>query len=59
MSTNDKTPRDDEDEREGPEEPLDLKGYATMQQTFGEGANRKSMLVSKGMTLNQLTAAAK
>lgn len=45
----------DLDPREtGKDEPMDLTGYETMQQTFGTGTNKRVVLVGKPVTLNQL-----
>lgn len=45
----------DLDPREtGKDEPMDLSGYETMQQTFGTGTNKRVVLVGKPITLNQL-----
>ena len=49
----------DPDGPDGPDEPLDLEGFETMRQTFGEGQNRRVVLVSKGVTLKQLLADSK
>lgn len=38
----------------GPDEPMDLSGFETMEETFGKGANRRVVLVSRPITLNEL-----
>lgn len=38
----------------GPDEPLDLSGFETMEETFGKGSSRRVVLVSKPITLNEL-----
>lgn len=43
----------------GPDEPLDLAGYETMQQTFGTGTSRRVVLVGKPVTLNELVRIAR
>jgi hypothetical protein len=42
-----------------PDEPLDLEGFDTMKQTFGDGKNKRVVLVSKGVSLKQLIADSK
>lgn len=46
-------------EDSGPDDPLDLTGYETMQQTFGTGANRRVVLVGKPISLNELVRLAR
>lgn len=41
-------------EKPDPDEPLDLTGFGTMEETFGKGSNRRVVLVSRPVTLNQL-----
>jgi len=48
---------DDDDESELPDVPLDLTGFATMQESFGIGANKRIVLVSGGISVNQLLKA--
>lgn len=54
---------DDDNTPEGPapssNAPLNLEGYATIEQTFGKGTGRRSFLVSKGVTLRQLVEMSK
>ena len=44
---------------DGPDEPLDIDGFETMRQTFGDGNNKRVVLVSKGVSLKQLIADSK
>lgn len=46
---------DDRDaEERGPDEPLDLRGFETISQSFGTGTGQKIVLTSKPVTINQL-----
>lgn len=42
-----------------PDEPLDLSGFETMEETFGKGSNKRVVLVSRPITLNQLVKLAR
>jgi hypothetical protein len=46
-------------EPSSPDEPLDLGGFETMKETFGRGSNRRVVLVSKPITLNELVRMAR
>lgn len=59
-----KRPISQETEKEPPEDdtpddPLDLTGFETMQKSFGKGSSRRTVLVSKPITLNQLVSLSK